>query len=112
MGYETASTAEVESVMPEEWGGFWYLKDPLDTRYLGVSIMELEPGGKGKAHDERDTGQEEVYCVVEGRVDVDLDGETVTLGPNEALRLDPEERRQIVNRGDEYARLVLVGGPR
>jgi len=113
MGYDTAAKADPESVIDEEWGGMWFLKEPLDTDELGITVLELEPGGKGMEHDETDSGQEEVYYVVEGSVDVDLPDadETVTLESDEAIRLDPGETRQIHNRGDERAKLVLVGAP-
>lgn len=112
MGYRKVSTADVESAVPDEWGGMWFLRDALGTETLGVTVLELEPGGKNKPHDHAGDGQEEVYLVVEGRVEVDLADETVTLGPDEALRIDPGERRQIANRGDERAKLVLAGAPR
>jgi mannose-6-phosphate isomerase-like protein (cupin superfamily) len=111
MGFETVSKTDVESVVPDEWGGMWFLKEELGTNHLGVTVLELEPDGKGKTHDESESGQEEVYYVVEGEIDIELEGETVTLGTDEAIRLDPSERRQIHNRGDERAKLVLVGGP-
>ncbi len=56
MGYDTASKADVESVVPDEFGGTWFLKDALETDHLGLTVLELEPGGKGKQHDEAETG--------------------------------------------------------
>ncbi|QCS42695.1 cupin domain-containing protein [Natrinema versiforme] len=113
MGYDTAAKTDPESVIDEEWGGMWFLKEDLDTAELGISVLELEPGGKGMEHDESDSGQEEVYYVVEGAVEVDLADadETVALETDEVIRLDPDETRQIHNRGDERAKLVLVGAP-
>ncbi|WP_254530383.1 cupin domain-containing protein [Natrinema gelatinilyticum] len=113
MGYDTAAKTDPESVVPEEWGGMWFLKEELETTDLGVSVLELEPEGKGKEHDETHTGQEEVYFVVAGTVDIELpdSDETVTLEADDAIRLDSEETRQIRNRGDERAKLVLVGAP-
>ena len=111
MGYQTASTADVDSVIDEEYGGMWFLKDALDTEELGLTVMELEPGAKGKTHDHDADGQEEIYCVVAGEVDVGFEDDTVTLGEREAVRIDPGETRQIHNRGDERATLVLAGAP-
>jgi mannose-6-phosphate isomerase-like protein (cupin superfamily) len=111
MPYRKASTADVDSVMDEAYGGMWFLRDALDGDDLGVTIMELEPGARGKEHDHADDGQEEVYVCVEGAVDVDCDGETVTLHDDEALGLSPDQTRTIHNRGDDRAKLVLVGGP-
>lgn len=113
MGHQKRTTDDVDSVMDPEYGGMWFLRDALDTEQLGVSVMELEPGARGKPHDHTGDGQQEVYVVVDGTVDVELnDGEeTVELGRNEALRVDPAERRQLFNRGEERARLVIVGTP-
>jgi mannose-6-phosphate isomerase-like protein (cupin superfamily) len=111
MSYRTASTADVESVVPEEYGGLWFLKDALDTSEVGVTILELEPGAKGKEHDHSGDGQEEVYVCVSGTVDIEFTDDTVTLTGDDAVRIDPGETRQIHNREDKRARLVLVGGP-
>lgn len=111
MGYQTASTDDVESVIDEEYGGMWFLKDALGTEEVGLTVLDLEPGAKGKTHDHSGDGQEEVYCVVEGEVDVDFDDETVTLSDGDAVRIDAEERRQLHNRSDRRAKLVLAGAP-
>lgn len=109
MGHQKVTTDDVDSVMDGEYGAMWFLRDALDTASLGVSIMELEPGSRGKPHDHSGDGQEEVYVVVDGTVDVELDDGTVTLERNQALRVDPGERRQLFNRGEEPARLVIAG---
>ncbi len=111
MGYDTATKTDAESVLPDDRGGMWFLKGELDTQHLGITVLELPPDASGKTHDETGSGQEEVYYVVDGTVDVELDDETVRLGPEEAIRLDPEETRQLHNRGDVPASLVLVGAP-
>ena len=113
MGYDTAVKTDPESVIDEEWGGMWFLKAPLATDELGITVLELEPDGAGMEHDETESGQEEVYYVVEGSIDVELPDvdETVTLETDEAIRLDAGETRQLHNRSDERAKLVLVGAP-
>ncbi len=111
MAYDTAAKTDADSVVPEEWGGMWFLKGELDTDHLGFTVLELEPGGKTKEHDERESGQEEIYYVVAGQVGIDLDEETVQLDAETAIRLDPTERRQIRNVGDARATLVLAGAP-
>ncbi|ELY89963.1 cupin domain-containing protein [Natrialba taiwanensis] len=111
MSYDTATKTDPESIIPEEYGGMWFLKDELGTDHLGFSVLELEPGAEGKAHDESETGQEEIYYVVSGTVEVELEDETLTLETDELVRLDPDERRKVFNRGDERAKLVLVGAP-
>jgi len=111
MGYQTAAKTDADSVIPEEYGGMWFLKGPLESDHLGVSVLELEPGAEGQEHDETGSGQEEVYYVVQGEVDVELGERTVTLSSDEAIRLDPDTTRKLHNRGDERAKLILVGAP-
>ena len=111
MGHETAKKTDAESVMPEEYGGMWFLKEQLGATNVGLTILELEPGATGKEHDESESGQEEIYYVVEGTIEVSVGSKTTQLGPDEAIRVDPQERRKIENTGDEPAKLVLVGGP-
>ncbi|SNZ03073.1 Cupin domain protein [Natronoarchaeum philippinense] len=111
MGYEAAAPGDVGSVIGGDKGGMWFLREPLDTDSLGFTVLELEPDRSGKAHDHGEDGHEEIYYVTEGRVEVDVGADTLTLDEHEALRIDPEERRQIHNRGDDTARLVLVSAP-
>jgi len=111
MGYETTAPGHVGSAIDGEKGGMWFMREPLGTENLGFTVLELEPDRSGKEHDHGEDGQEEIYYVTEGRVQVDVGADTVTLDEHEALRIDPEERRQIHNRGDATARLVLVSAP-
>jgi len=89
----------------------WFLKGELGASEVGLTVLELEPGAEGKEHDETESGQEEIYYVVDGTVEVSVGSETVTLGHDEAIRVDPSERRKLHNVGDERAKLVLVGAP-
>jgi len=109
MGYRITHKTDVDSLVDEEYGGMWMLREPLECEHLGLSVIELEPGGKGRRHDHADDGHEEVYLVVEGELDVDLDDETVTLGVDEAIHVRPEQSRQLVNRGDERVKVIAAG---
>jgi len=115
MDYSTASTDEIDSIVPEEFGGMWFFRDALGCENLGITLLELEAGGKGKPHDHADEGHEEVYLVVDGELTVELGGEeddpetAETLVAGEAIRVAPETRRQLHNRGDERVRIVVAG---
>lgn len=111
MPYTKASTSDVESVIDDEYGGMWFLRDVLDTGSVGVTMLELEPGASGREHDHEGDDHEEVYVCVDGAVDVDCGDETVHLAEDETVWLSPDQTRHLHNRGDERARLVLVGGP-
>ena len=118
MDYETASTDAVDSVIPEEYGGMWFFRDPLNCEHLGVTLMELAPGGTGKAHDHAEEGHEEVYVVVDGELTVQLGGDgdatpetELALSDGEAVRVGAGTRRQLHNHGDGTVRVVVAGAP-
>lgn len=110
MGYRIAHKTDVGSLIDEEWGGMWMLRGPLECEHLGVSIIELEPGGKGMRHDHAEDGHEEVYVVVEGAASIAVDGESVPLSQGDAARLAPDVTRQV-RAGDDGAVMVLAGAP-
>jgi quercetin dioxygenase-like cupin family protein len=91
-------------------GGLYFLREELDCANMGLSVLECEPGWTGKPHDHAEDGQEEVYVLVEGEATVTVDGDDVSLKAGDALRLAPEEERQIHN-GESESRFVLVGAP-
>jgi quercetin dioxygenase-like cupin family protein len=127
MDYSTASTDDIDSIVPEEYGGMWFFRDALDCENLGITLLELEPGGKGKHHSHAEDGQEEVYLVVGGeqasddemsdpeltvRLGPEDDHEAeVTLEPGEAIRVSPETQRQLHNHSDGRVRVVIAGAP-
>lgn len=112
MPYETTSVEEAGSDLPEDAGAeLYFMKDALGTEEVAFSVYRMEPNARGMEHEHASSGQEEVYYVVEGGVDVQFGETTVSLDENEAIRIDPEEERQILNR-DHYSELVLVGAPR
>ncbi|AXG07576.1 cupin domain-containing protein [Haloplanus rubicundus] len=76
-------------------GGLHFLRDSLDCSNLGVSVLDVEAGWSGKAHDHADDGQEEVYVLVEGAATVTVEDETVSMSAGDALRVDPEATRQV-----------------
>lgn len=118
MDYDVAGTDDVDSVVPEEHGGMWFFRNALDCENLGMTLLELEPGGKGKPHDHAADGQEEVYLVVDGELTVFVGGGEdeppdveETLQTGEAVRVGAETWRQLQNDGDERVRLVVAGAP-
>ena len=118
MEYATAGTDAVESVVPEEYGGIWFFRGPLGCGSLGVTLLELKPGGKGNPHDHAGDGQEEVYLVVEGELTVQPGGgeeraadEELTLGECEAVGVGPVTRRQLHNHGDGTVGVAIAGAP-
>ena len=109
MAFEKTAPEATESVIPGDERRMWFLKDELGTDHVAFTVLEMEPDTEGKEHSHSD--QEELYYVEEGGVDIAFGERTVGLEEGEVMRIDPEERRQILNR-DHFSRLILVGAPR
>jgi mannose-6-phosphate isomerase-like protein (cupin superfamily) len=90
--------------------GLYFLREPLETDQLGVSVLDCDPGWTGMEHDHADEDHEEVYLLVEGEATVTIEGEAVDLAEGDAVRVPPRATRQIEN-GDVQSRFVLAGAP-
>jgi quercetin dioxygenase-like cupin family protein len=90
-------------------GGLHFLRDALDCANMGVSVLDVEAGWSGRAHDHADDGEEEVYVLVEGAATVTVEGETVSMSAGDALRVDPEATRRIDAESDSL--FVIAGAP-
>jgi uncharacterized cupin superfamily protein len=87
---------------------FVSLRRALGVTSFGINQLVLEPGQRGRIH--RHRRQEEVYLVVEGTLSLLVEGEETTLEAGELVRVAPDVRRQLVNRGPARVVLVALGG--
>jgi uncharacterized cupin superfamily protein len=93
---------------PDVGERFVSLRRQLGVSSFGINQLVLEPGERGRIH--RHARQEEVYLVLEGVLDLVVEGETQELGRGELARVGPELRRQLVNRGPDRLVLLALGG--
>lgn len=104
MGYATVNYGDVEPVAD----GMHFLRDALDTDAVGVTVLDCPPGWSGQPHDHADDDHEEVYFLLEGAATVEIGGRSEQLEPGDAVRIDPDETREI-RVGDTESRMLLVG---
>jgi mannose-6-phosphate isomerase-like protein (cupin superfamily) len=76
---------------------------PSDTLWLGVS--HILPGG-GTTLDA--SGLEKMYVVLDGEVTISNGAESVTLGRWDSCRIAPNEGRQLSNRTNRIATILLA----
>jgi mannose-6-phosphate isomerase-like protein (cupin superfamily) len=93
---------------PETGERFLPLRRQLGVSSFGMNQITLQPGQRGRIH--RHERQEEVYLVLEGTLTVALEGDESDLQQGELIRVAPEVRRQLVNRGPGRVVLLAVGG--
>ncbi|MCW3064536.1 MAG: Cupin 2 conserved barrel domain protein, partial [Solirubrobacterales bacterium] len=84
------------------------LRRQLGLTSFGLNQMLLEPGQRSRIH--RHERQEEVYVVLEGTLTLFLEGEEQTVERGEIVRVAPEIRRQLLNRGPGRLALLALGG--
>jgi mannose-6-phosphate isomerase-like protein (cupin superfamily) len=87
-----------------------FMREQLDLRNLGVTY-ERFGGGWRPARGHRHGVQEEVYFLVSGHAQANLDGEVVDLEPWTAVRVAPETARAFRASGDEDAVFITIAAP-
>ena len=80
--------------------------DASDSSNFWVGLSQFLPGGGA----EMDASPlEKVYVVQSGEVTIILEnGEETVLGPNDSCYLAPNEAREIVNKGNQTAYMLVV----
>jgi len=86
---------------------FQLLRRELGVTTLGLNLIVLKPGQRGRIH--RHEHQEEVFIVLSGRLSLIVDGEERDLEERDAVRVAPDVRRQLVNRGPGDVVILALG---
>jgi mannose-6-phosphate isomerase-like protein (cupin superfamily) len=95
------------------------LQDDAENRFIrlraergvtsfGLNQIVLHPGQRGRIHGH--ARQEEVYVVLAGTLSLVVEGEETTLERGDLIRVAPDVRRQLVNRGPGDLHLLAIGG--
>jgi uncharacterized cupin superfamily protein len=87
---------------------FVSLRRQLGVTSFGMNQMVLEPRQRSRIH--RHAHQEEVYLVLEGTLTLLVEREEHVLAHGELVRVAPDLRRQLVNRGPDRVVLLALGG--
>lgn len=74
---------------------------------LRPSVWEFEPGESNNRHRQRE--QEELYVVLDGRLEMEVEGETFDVTVGDYVVVPPESWRQLTAR--EESRVLAVGAP-
>ena len=83
--------------------------------YLALGVAAADEVGRGDAgdtvpeHDHADSGQEEVFVVLRGDGEIEIDGERHTLDADTMVRVGPQPKRKIWP-GTSGMRVLALGG--
>ncbi len=99
------STARLDQP-PEQ--RFARLRATLGVSSFGINVLTFESGQRNRIH--RHKQQEEVYVVLDGTLTLMVEDEPNEYVVGDVVRVAPEVRRQLVNRGPDVLRLLAIGG--
>ena len=86
---------------------FQTLRRELGATSLGINLIRLQPRQRGRIH--RHERQEEIYVVLEGVLTLLVEGDSHEVTQGQAVRVAPEERRQLVNASPGPVVLLALG---
>jgi quercetin dioxygenase-like cupin family protein len=108
-GYTIKHRDEFESMEGSGEATWRLARKALGTSSFGFNLVELAPGGRIPEHDEAESGQDEVYIVLEGEATLRIDGEDHPAPAGTFASIEPPVSRTILNRSDSPIVALLIG---
>lgn len=91
-------------------GSYRRARAELGVRSFGMQVLELPPNLTNyPEHDHSSDGQEEVYIVLSGSGEIEIDGERIPLDQDTMVRVAPDSRRKLMT-GERAMRVLALGG--
>ncbi len=105
--YQVKNIDEMEAVFS---GAFKRARAELGVESFGMQVIDMPPNYDGyPEHDHAQDGQEEVYLVLRGGGEIEIDGQRFPLDGDHLIRVAAGTMRKVWP-GAEGIRLVVVGG--
>jgi mannose-6-phosphate isomerase-like protein (cupin superfamily) len=111
-GWKAADVNDVPPVKPD-WPATWKsVRHHFGITSFGVNAVTKDAGNVLiPEHDERESGQEELYFVHAGEVQATLDGETVTISAGGMVSVGPAVRRKLEASASPTTLMVIGAKP-
>jgi hypothetical protein len=98
---------DIESVV---FGSFKRARAQLGVESFGMQVIDLPPNAEQyPSHDHAESGQEEVFVVLRGSGEIEIDGERCAIDPDTMIRVGPQPKRKIWP-GEHGMRVLALGG--
>jgi uncharacterized cupin superfamily protein len=108
-GFTVKHRDEFEA-MEGSGGATWRLaRKALGTSTFGFNLVEIEPGGQIPEHNEAESGQTELYAILEGDAVLRIEGEDHDAPAGTFASFEPPVSRTILNRSDAPVVALLIG---
>lgn len=100
----------IDDMQAHARGSFKLARAELGVSAFGIQVIDMPPGIEAyPEHDHAGDGQEEVYLVIRGGGEIDIEGERHPLDPDTMVRVSAGTKRKVYP-GDDGIRVVVVGG--
>jgi mannose-6-phosphate isomerase-like protein (cupin superfamily) len=91
-------------------GGLKKARAELGVSSFGMQVIDMPPNyADYPEHDHAEQSQEEVYAVVRGSGEMDVEGERIELSPDVIVRVGAQAKRKVFA-GPEGIRIIALGG--
>jgi uncharacterized cupin superfamily protein len=88
----------------------WKLaRKALGTSAFGFNLVEIGPGGQIPEHSETESGQVELYAILEGEAVLRIEGEDHPAPAGTFASIEPPASRTILNRSEAPVTALLIG---
>jgi quercetin dioxygenase-like cupin family protein len=108
-GYAIKHRDEFESMEGSGEATWKLARKALDTSAFGFNLVEIGPGGQIPEHDEAESGQVELYVILEGEAVLRIEGEDHPAPAGTFASIEPPATRTILNRSDVPLTAMLIG---
>lgn len=91
-------------------GGLKKARAELGVTSFGMQVVDMPPNySEYPEHDHAEHSQEEVFAVLRGSGEMDVEGERVALNPDVIIRVGAKAKRKMLA-GPEGLRVLALGG--
>jgi mannose-6-phosphate isomerase-like protein (cupin superfamily) len=101
---------KIDDIEAIAYGTFRRARSALDVTSFGLQVLDLPPNLDAyPEHDHAEDGQEEVYFVLRGGGEIEIDGERIPLDPETVVSVKSGTRRKLWP-GPDGMRVIAIGG--
>ncbi len=108
-GYTIKHRDEFEAMEGSGEATWKLARKALGTSAFGFNLVEIGPGGQIPEHDEGQSGQVELYVILEGEAVLRIEGEDHPAPAGTFASIEPPASRTILNRSDGVVTAMLIG---
>jgi mannose-6-phosphate isomerase-like protein (cupin superfamily) len=106
----TYSVKRIDEMETAYGGGMRLARAALGVTSFGMQVEEFPPNfDQYPEHSHSEDGQEEVYVVLRGNAEIEIEGERIPLDSETIVRVGPGVSRRIFA-GPQGVRILALGG--